>query len=337
MKNKEIVLSGVRPTGQIHFGNYYGAIRNFVKMQEDFDHCFFFIADYHSFTTQKDASLLPQQVRRILATYLACGLDPNKAAIYLQSDIPQIPELYLLLNMISYKGELEKVPTFKEKIRQKNQSVNAGLLTYPVLMAADILIHRSNKVPVGKDQQQHLEMARDLAGRFNHTFGEDWFPEPQAFNFKQELAKIMSLDGSGAKMSKSDNNPNNSIFMDDSDKVIEKKIKKATMDAGPTTPNSEKSPGVVGMFGLMRCVSAPDVVEEYEKQYNDCSIKYGYMKKQIAEDLIKMVAPIRDRIEDLERDTATMKKVITDGKEQAYESAEKTMEGVRRLTGIQYF
>ncbi len=337
MENKEIVLSGVRPTGKIHFGNYYGAIRNFVKMQESFDHCFFFIADYHSFTTQKDATLLPQQVRRILATYLACGLDPNKAAIYLQSDIPQIPELYLLLNMISYKGELEKVPTFKEKIRDGKQSVNAGLLTYPTLMAADILIHRSNKVPVGKDQQQHLEMARNLAGRFNHTFGDEFFPEPQAFNFNAELIKIMSLSGDGGKMSKSDDNPNNAIFMDDTDKVMTKKIMKATADSGPTEPNSEKSVPVAGLFELMRCVSAPEVVEEYEKKYNDCSIQYGYFKKQIAEDMVKMVGPIRDKIEELEKDTEYLAKVVKDGKEQALESAEKTMQGVRRLVGLNYF
>jgi len=332
---KEIVLSGVRPTGRIHLGNYYGAIRNFVKMQEDYE-SYFFLADYHSFTTQKDAAALPVQVRRILATYIACGLDPEKAAIYLQSDLPQIPELYLLLNMISYKGELEKVPTFKEKIRQKNVSINAGLLTYPVLMAADILIHRAQQVPVGKDQQQHLELTRNLAQRFNHTFGEEWFPEPQAFNYNNKLLKILSLDGTGAKMSKSDDNPNNAIFIDDEDEVIVKKIKKAKTDTGPTEMNSSTEP-VDHLFGLMEQVSTPEVLADYKKQYADCTIKYGYFKLQIAEDLCKAIAPIRERIKDLEKDTDTLKKAVTIGGEKARASADATIQGVRRLVGINYF
>jgi len=333
---KEIVLSGVRSTGDIHIGNYFGAIRNFVKMQHEFDHCYFFIADYHSFTTQKDATLLPKQVRKILATYLACGLDPNEAVIYIQSDLPQIPELYMLLNMITYKGELEKVPTFKEKIRAKNVSVNAGLLTYPVLMAADIIVHRATKVPVGKDQQQHLEMARNLAQRFNHTFGEELFPEPQAFNFDNSLLKILSLEGTGHKMSKSDANPNNSISLDDDEKTVLKKIKKAKTDTGPTEPNSSTEP-IDHLFGLMELVSEPDVVAEYKKQYADCSIKYGYLKLQVAEDLNKMIQPIRKRMLELEKDTDYMAKVVKNGGEQARENAEKTMKEVRRLMGINYF
>ena len=332
---KDIVLSGVRPTGRTHLGNYYGAIVNFVKMQEEYENTFFFIADFHTFTTQKDAAVLPKQIRNVLATYLAAGLDPDKAAIYLQSDLPQIPELYLLLNMISYKGELEKVPTFKEKIREQ-KSINAGLLTYPVLMAADILIHRSHKVPVGKDQQQHLELTRNLAQRFNHTFGEEWFPEPQAFNYNTELLKILSLDGSGGKMSKSDANQNNAIYLDDEDDVILKKIKKAKTDTGPTEPNSSTEP-VDHLFGLMELVSTPEVLADYKKQYADCSIKYGYFKLQIAEDLTKVIAPIRERIKELEQDTDLLSKVVKRGGEQARESAEATMKGVRRLMGINYF
>lgn len=333
---KEIVLSGVRSTGEVHLGNYFGAIRNFVKMQKEFEHCYFFIADYHSFTTQKDASLLPGQVRKILATYLACGLDPKEAVIYIQSDLPQIPELYMLLNMITYKGELEKVPTFKEKIRAKNVSVNAGLLTYPVLMAADIIVHRATQVPVGKDQLQHLEITRNLAQRFNHTFGEEFFPEPQAFNFNSSPLKILSLDGSGHKMSKSDMNQNNCIYLDDDDKTILKKIKKAKTDAGPTVPNSSTEP-IDHLFELMELASEPDVIAEYRKQYADCSIKYGYLKLQVAEDITKVIKPIRERIIELEKDTDYMAKVVKEGGERARESAEKTMKEVRRLMGINYF
>jgi len=333
----EIVLSGVRPTGNIHLGNYYGAIRNFVKMQDEFEHCFFFLADYHSFTTHKDAPKLQKEVRGVLATYLACGLDAEKCDIYLQSDIPQIPELYLLLNMIAYKGELEKVPTFKEKIRDKKQSINAGLLTYPVLMAADIIVHRATKVPVGKDQAQHLEMARHLATRFNHTFGEDVFPEPQAFNYQTELVKVLSLDGSGAKMSKSDDNPNNAIFLSDSEEQILKKIKKAKSDTGPTEANSPISTEVEPLFSLMDLVSAPDVIEKYKTDYANCDIKYGYMKLQLAEDLNKVISPIREKIIELEKDLDFLAKVVKKGAENARENAEKTMKDVRRVAGINYF
>ena len=333
---KEIVLSGVRSTGKIHLGNYFGAIQNFVKMQETHN-AFFFIADYHALTTHPKSTELQHLVKETLATYLACGLDPEKCTLYVQSDVPQIPELYLLLNMIAYKGELEKVPTFKEKIRAKNQSINAGLLTYPVLMAADIIIHRATKVPVGKDQQQHLEMARNLAVRFNHTFGEDIFPEPQAFNFTGELVKILSLDGSGAKMSKSDNNPNNAIYLSDSDDLILKKIKKAKSDAGPTEPNSPISEDVAHLFSLMDLVSAPDVIEKYKQDYANCDIKYGYMKLQLAEDLTKVVAPIREKIIELLKDETYLAKVVKKGAENARANAEKTMKEVRRVAGINYF
>jgi tryptophanyl-tRNA synthetase len=178
---KEIVLSGIRPTGFLHLGNYFGALRNYVRMQHEYD-CYFFIADWHSLTTHPDTKDLKDNVHRVLAEYIACGLDPDVACLYAQSDVPEIAELYLYLNTMAYKGELEKTPTFKDKVRQQPENVNAGLLTYPVLMAADILVHRAVKVPVGKDQEQHLEAARDYAERFNHRY-DAVFPLPYAFNF----------------------------------------------------------------------------------------------------------------------------------------------------------
>ena len=198
----ETVLSGIRSTGHLHLGNYFGALRNYIKMQDEYN-CFFFIADLHSLTTHPHPADFHEGVKIILSEYLASGLDPDKSAIFIQSDIPEIPELYVLLNMISYKGELERTTSFKEKVRQQQDNVNAGLLTYPVLMAADILIHRANKVPVGKDQEQHLEIARVLARRFNNMYGTNVFPEPQAFNFGEDLVKVPGLDGSG-KMGKSE-------------------------------------------------------------------------------------------------------------------------------------
>lgn len=334
---KDITVSGIRPTGQVHLGNYLGAIRNFVTMQDEFETCYYFIADYHSLTTHNDAAQLPINVRRSLATYLACGLNPDKAIVYLQSDLPQIPELYLLLNMFAHKGELEKCTTFKEKIRTPGQTVNAGLLTYPVLMAADIIIHKATKVPVGKDQQQHLEMTRTFANRFNHLTETAYFPEPQGFSYGNNLLKILSLDGSGGKMSKSDTNANNSIFLSDTDKEITKKIKRATTDGGPTEKNSPLTPGIEALFGIMDCVSKPEIVADYKEQYANCTIKYGYLKLQLAEDLVNYIAPIREKITELETDTDYLAEVVAKGGAQARESAQKTVDGVRKLLGLHYF
>jgi tryptophanyl-tRNA synthetase len=183
----EIVVSGIRSTGFLHIGNYFGAIKNYIKMQDAYQ-CYFFVADYHSLTTHPDPASLKPNVYRVLAENIACGLDPEKVALYVQSDIPEIPELYLMLNMMAYKGELEKTASFKDKARANPDNVNAGLLTYPTLMSADILIHKGQYVPVGKDQEQHLEMARNFAQRFNHRYGE-LFPEPYPFNFGEATGK----------------------------------------------------------------------------------------------------------------------------------------------------
>lgn len=337
LDKKEIVVSGSRPTGFIHLGNYLGAINNYVKMQDDFQ-SYFFIADYHSLTTHYDARNLPQLTNEVLATYLACGLDPEKCTIYIQSHIPQIPELYLLFNMIAYKGELEKIPTFKDKVRSQEQSgksISAGLLTYPVLMAVDIIIHRAVKVPVGKDQESHIEMARTLANRFNNLFGEKLFPEPYGFNFGEELLKIPSLDGTG-KMSKSAENPNSAIYMMDTDAQIRKKIMKAKTDLGPTEPNQQRPEEINNLFDLLRLVSTPDTLAHFDEQYNNCTIRYGDLKKQLAEDMVNMVAPIRNRIEDIMRDTNYLHRVITEGGEKARSSAAATLNEAKRMIGMRY-
>ena len=235
--NYYIVLSGIRPTGNLHLGNYFGAVRNFIRLQEDYN-CYFFIADYHSLTTHPHPDNLHNNVRQILAEYIAAGLDPEKATLYVQSDVPEVLELYLFLNMNAYLGELERVSTFKEKVRKQPNNVNAGLLTYPTLMAADILVHKSNYVPVGKDQTSNLEKARDYAIRFNNMYCKDYFPVPEAFNFGDELVKVPGLDGSG-KMGKSEGE-GNAIFLVDDEKTIRKKVMKALTDSGPTEPNSAK-------------------------------------------------------------------------------------------------
>src|SRR6195952_3953169 len=281
-KNKEIVLSGIRPTGFLHLGNYFGALKNWVRMQDEYE-CYFFIADWHSLTTHADTSELKLNTRRLVSELIAGGLDPESCTIYAQSDIPEIPELYLYLNMLAYKGELEKTVTFKEKLRQQPDNANAGLLTYPVLQAADILIHRSHYVPVGKDQQQHIEMTRNFAERFNHRYGEV-FPIPKAFSYGDDLVKIMSLDGSG-KMSKSEQQMN-TIYLKDDDDLITKKIMKAKTDQGPTEMNSEKPVYIQGLFTLMSLVSNEATTARFEHDFNNCQIRYGDMKKQLAADMV---------------------------------------------------
>src|SRR5574344_1488559 len=220
----DTVLSGIRPTGNLHLGNYFGALKNFITMQNEYN-CYFFIADLHSLTTHPTPSDIQGNVRQILAEYLAAGLDPEKATLYIQSDVKEVIELYLYLNMNAYIGELERCTSFKDKIRQQPQNVNAGLLTYPTLMAADILIHRATKVPVGKDQEQHLEMTRTFASRFNSMYQQEVFPEPYAFSFSDKLVKVPGLDGKG-KMGKSEGEAN-AVYLSDSPEVIRKKVMRA--------------------------------------------------------------------------------------------------------------
>ena len=332
-KNSAIVLSGVRPTGTLHLGNYFGAISNYVKMQEEYN-CYFFIADLHSLTTHPDTKELKDHVLSVASYYLACGLDPDKSVLYCQSDLPQTNELYLYLNMLAYKGELEKTTTFKDKVKLQPENVNAGLLTYPVLMAADILIHRAQYVPVGKDQEQHLEMTRTFGNRFNHRYGEV-FPEPKAFNYGQELLKVPSLDGAG-KMSKSENQMA-TIYLGDEDDAIRKKIMKAKTDSGPSENNSVKPEYIENLFTLMKLVSAPETVAEFEQKFNDCSIRYGDMKKQLAEDMVAFVNPIREQATELQKDETLLRKILKEGAEKARASSAETIRGARKLIGINYY
>jgi len=330
--SKEIVLSGIRPTGFLHLGNYFGAIRNYVRMQEDYN-CFFFVANWHSLTTHPDTKELQNSVHRVIAENIACGLDTNKAALYVQSDVPEIAELYLYLNMLAYKGELEKTASFKDKVRMQPENINAGLLTYPVLMSADILIHRAVYVPVGKDQEQHLEMTRNFAERFNHRYGEV-FPLPKAFNYNDDLVKIMSLDGNG-KMSKSENQLA-TIFLADDDDIIRKKIMKAKTDSGPTNPDSLKPDYIQNLFTLMQLVSAKEVYYQFESDYNACTIRYGDFKKQLAEDMADFIKPIREKAAEIQNDKAFLSKVIKEGAEKARESASKTLLLVREVINMNY-
>ncbi len=330
----DIVVSGIRPTGNLHLGNYFGALKNFIKMQEE-NHCYFFIPDYHSLTTHPTPEDLHGNVKTVLIEYLACGLDPEKSTLYIQSDVPEIIELYLLLNMNAYVGELERCTSFKEKVRKQPDNVNAGLLTYPTLMAADVMIHKAVKVPVGKDQEQNLEMMRTFARRFNRMYKVDYFPIPAAYNFGQKLIKVPGLDGSG-KMGKSEG-MGNAIFLVDDPKVIRKKVMKAVTDNGPTAMNQDKPEVIENLFTLLKTVSAPDTVDHFENLYHKCEIRYGDLKKQLAEDIIKFAEPFRERILELSADNDYLRKVATNGAEKARESAAKTIKEVREIIGFRKF
>jgi tryptophanyl-tRNA synthetase len=331
-RNKQVVMSGIRSTGFLHLGNYFGAIRNYVRMQDEYE-CFFMVADLHSLTTHPDTKELKANVHRVLAENIACGLDPDKAALYCQSHILETAELYLLLNMLAYKGELEKTTTFKDKARLHPGNVNAGLLTYPVLQTADIILHRASLVPVGKDQEQHLEMARTFANRFNHRYG-DVFPEPYAFNFGEDLIKVPSLDGTG-KMSKSENQYA-TIYLSDSDEMVRKKVMKAKTDSGPSELNAKKPDYIENLFLLMYLVSDKSTTEKFEADFNNCTIRFGDMKKQLAEDMVKFVSPIREKAESIRTNEKYLKLIIEQGAVKARKSAQATMELVKQAMGLNY-
>ncbi len=325
----ERVISGIRPTGNLHLGNYFGAVKSFVKMQDEYD-CMFFIADWHSLTTHPTPENIKKSVKTILSEYLACGIDPDKAPIYVQSDVKQVLELYLYFNMNAYLGELERVTSFKEKVRKQPDNVNAGLLTYPCLMAADILMHKADKVPVGKDQEQNMEMARLFARRFNRIYNVEYFNEPQSFHFADKAVKVPGLDGTG-KMGKSEGN---CLYLCDDEKTVTKKIMRAVTDQGPTQLNQEKPEVIQNLFTLCELLSGKEATDYYNDLYNRMEIRYGDMKKQMAADANKLLAPIRERIIAFSSDDDLLDKIMRQGAEKAAARAEKTIEEVREIIGF---
>ncbi|HMI62507.1 MAG TPA: tryptophan--tRNA ligase [Puia sp.] len=332
-KNREIVMSGIRPTGFLHLGNYFGAVRNYVRMQENYN-CYFMVADLHALTTLKETAELKGHVRRVMAENIASGLDPDKVAFYCQSHVPETAELYLFLNMLAYVGELEKTPTFKDKVRLQPQNVNAGLLTYPVLQAADILLHRAALVPVGKDQEQHLEIARNYSNRFNQRYGAEVFPEPYAFNFGEELVKVPSLDGAG-KMSKSENQLA-TLYLSDDDETIRKKISKAKTESGGGSVD-EMPDSVKNLFQLMRLVGKEEDAAVFMTHYIAGTIRFGDMKKKLAEDMVTFISPIREKAEAIRNDEAYLRMVMEQGAEKARESAKVTFQLARQAIGLNYY
>jgi len=324
---KKRVLSGIQPSGKLTLGNYIGALKNFVTLQDEYD-CNFMVVDLHAITVPQDPADLREQSESVAALYLAAGIDPNKANVYMQSHVRQHAQLGWLLTTLTYMGELERMTQFKDKSEGK-ESVGAGLFVYPALMAADILIYNADLIPVGEDQKQHLELTRDLAGRFNHRYGE-YFTIPEPY-IPKVGARIMSLDDASKKMSKSNPNAGSYIGMLDEPDVIRKKISRATTDSGREVKfNPAEKPEVSNLISIYsQCsgLSISEVEQRYEGQM------YGPFKKDLAEVVVGTLEPIQQLYRDI-RESGEIRNILRQGAERAAEMAEKTLRDVQERMGF---
>lgn len=320
------IVSGMRPTGKMHIGNLFGALKNWVKLQDTYE-CFFMVADYHSLTTPTDISKIRTNTLDMVIDWLATGIDPKKSTIFIQSQVPQHAELALLLGMFTPLGRLLRCPTYKEQIREYPDFQNYGLLGYPVLQAADILIYKATGVPVGEDQRAHVEIAREIARIFNHKFGKT-FVEPQTL--LSETPKIMGLNRPTEKMSKSFGEEN-CIYLTDSPEVISKKIKKAVTDIGPS---NKMSAGVANLFQLMQLFSDSKTLEEFKIRYKNGTIKYQEMKEVLANDIANQLKPIREKRTKLQQKTDYIYKILEEGRIKASKIAQETVKEVKEKLGL---
>ncbi len=322
--NKETILSGVQATGRMHIGNYLGALKQFVDIQNEGKlQCYFFVADLHALTVPRDPEKLRKDTLEVVAEYIAAGLDPSKSVIFIQNHVPEHAELAWIFNCITPVGELERMTQFKDKGKSQKDSVNAGLLTYPTLMAADILLYKPNFVPVGDDQVQHIELSRIVARKFNNQFGET-FPEPQSY-IKKPL-RIMSLKDPAKKMSKTGDEP---LYMDDEPDVIHSKLKKAV-----TATSGEGGAGVDNLMFLLDQFGDKSQVAEFAGAIKDESIKYSELKDALAESVSNYFANFRDKKKALLEDKQHLAQILADGAGKAREIAQQTMFEVKEKTGL---
>lgn len=326
------LVSGIQPSGRLTLGNYLGAIKNFVALQDEgeFEEFFVFIADLHAITVPKDPTMLRQSIKKLAALYLACGLNPEKITLFIQSEVHEHAEIGYLLQTITYIGELERMTQYKDKKAKQVEGVSSALLTYPVLMAGDILLYNANGVPVGQDQKQHLELTRTLAERFNSKYSET-FNIPDALIVK-EGAKIMSLQDPTKKMSKSDPLEKASIYLDDSEAVIRKKIASAVTDSDGIIKYDEvNKPGISNLLNILSCCtnkSISDLETEFE------GVGYGEFKKVVADAIITLLMPIQEKNEKILADKDYLNKVLDDGAQKASYFARKTLSKVKRKMGV---
>lgn len=326
--NEKIIYSAVQPSGNLTIGNYVGSIRNWLNLQQDYT-CYFAIANMHAITVRQDPAVLRRHTLELAALYLACGLDPDKCALYVQSQVPQHAELCWALNCITYVGEMQRMTQFKDKSAKHADNINMGLMDYPVLMAADILLYLADFVPVGIDQTQHVEIARDIAIRFNNRYGET-FRIPEALIVKQG-AKIMSLQEPDRKMSKSDENVNASVYLSDDKDTVIRKFKRAVTDSDNRIVASAEKPGVTNLLTIYSAF-AGCTVEEAEKQFEGKG--YGEFKLAVGETVADVIAPVQAEQKRLLGDKAYLNQVLSSGAERAYKTARKTLSKVYRKIGF---
>ncbi|MBC7741328.1 MAG: tryptophan--tRNA ligase [Bdellovibrionaceae bacterium] len=327
---KQTILSGSTVTGNLTLGNYIGAIQNWKKMQNDYD-CLYFLADLHALTVSQDPKVLRERTYSFFAQYLALGLDPQKNIIFAQSHIHQHTELSWVLTCLTPLGFLNRMTQFKEKAEKNEKNVNAGLYTYPILMASDILLYQADLVPVGEDQRQHLELCRDLVGFFNNRYGAGILKMPQAFVSKMG-ARIMSLQDPTKKMSKSDENEKNFVSIIDDEKKIEKKIKAAATDSGTEIKyDVDNKAGVSNLLTIYSTLSERPIAD-LEKEYE--GKMYGHLKVDLAEVVIQTLRPVKAKHDELMRDRAYLDKLLNAGAERAQARAQKTIASVYEAVGL---
>ena len=324
-----VIFSGIQPSGNLTLGNYLGALRNFTKVQDE-NECYYCVVNQHAITVPQDPKMLHERTRQLAAIYLAAGLDPEKAVLFVQSEVPEHVQLGWIMTTMSYVGELERMTQYKDKASKRGDSVPAGLLTYPPLMAADILLYQTNLVPVGDDQKQHLEITRDLAQRFNRVYGEDVFTIPEIL-LGQDGTRVMSLQEPTKKMSKSDDNQTATVYLLDTPKDIEKKIKRAQTDSDNAVRyDREAKPGISNLMDIFAALTDKSH-EEIEKAY--AGQGYGTFKKDVAEATISVLEPIQKRYAEL-IDTPELDVILTKGAEKAREKASKTYEAITKAMGL---
>lgn len=327
-ENKKVIFSGVQPSGKMTLGNYLGALRSWTKLQNEYE-CYYSMVNMHAITVPQDPEVLKRQTIELLAQFIACGIDPDKNTIFVQSHVSQHAELSWVLCTMTYMGELNRMTQYKDKSQKSEANLNAGLFTYPVLMAADILLYQTNLVPVGDDQKQHLELARDLALRFNNRFG-DTFVVPEGY-FPKETARVMSLQEPEKKMSKSDSNENAFILLSEDADTTVKKIKKAVTDSVGIVRYTDEQPGLknlINIYSAMTDRSVEDIVASYEGK------GYGAFKGEMAEAVVEALRPMREKYNYLLQNIDYLEGIYSKGAEKAEIRAKKTLDDVYSKVGF---
>jgi len=327
-EQKKVIFSGIQPSGELTLGNYLGALKNWVKLQDDYD-CYYCIVDMHAITVRQEPKDLRRRTLEVLAIYIASGIDPDKNTIFIQSHVPAHAEAAWLLNCNTYMGELSRMTQFKDKSQKYGNNIIAGLFNYPVLMAGDILLYQTDLVPVGSDQKQHLELSRDIAERFNNAYSPTFkIPDPY---IAKEGARIMDLQEPNKKMSKSSDNPNSYIFIMDPPDVIRKKISRAVTDSLGVVKYSDEQPGVKNLMTILSVIKGKSI-EEIEKDYEGQG--YAQFKKDVAEAIVEELEPVQNKVKELTTNKEYLESIYRKGSEKANYVATKTLRKMQKKIGF---